>query len=133
MQSGTTGINTIRIYNPVKQGLDQDPAGVFTRRWVPELAPVPDGFLQEPWKWPGAAGLLGRRYPEPLVDVAAAARRARDTVWGLRRNAGFAPEAARVAEAHASRADGKGRFVNDRAARPKRAKLADAGQLTLDL
>ena len=45
MQSGTTGINTIRIYNPVKQGLDQDPTGVFTRRWVPELAPVPDSFL----------------------------------------------------------------------------------------
>ena len=133
MQSGTTGINTIRIYNPVKQGLDQDPTGVFTRRWVPELAPVPDGFLQEPWKWPGAAGLLGRRYPEPLVDAAAAARTARDTVWGLRRNAGFAPEAARVVQAHASRADRTGRFVNDRAARPKRAKAADAGQLTLDL
>jgi deoxyribodipyrimidine photo-lyase len=133
MQSGTTGINTIRIYNPVKQGLDQDPTGVFTRRWVPELAPVPDGFLQEPWKWPGAAGLLGRRYPEPLVDVAAAARTARDTVWGLRRKAGFAPEAARVVQAHASRADRTGRFVNDRAARPKRAKMADAGQLTLDL
>jgi deoxyribodipyrimidine photo-lyase len=133
MQSGTTGINTIRIYNPVKQGLDQDPTGVFTRRWVPELAPVPDGFLQEPWKWPGAAGLLGRRYPEPLVDAAAAARTARDTVWGLRRNAGFAPEAARVVQAHASRADRTGRFVNDRAARPKRAKMADAGQLTLDL
>jgi deoxyribodipyrimidine photo-lyase len=133
MQSGTTGINTIRIYNPVKQGLDQDPTGAFTRRWVPELAQVPDGFLQEPWKWPGAAGLLGRRYPEPLVDVAAAARTARDTVWGLRRSAGFTREAARVVKAHASRADGTGRFVNDRAARPKRAKPADAGQLSLDL
>ncbi|MEM6852227.1 MAG: FAD-binding domain-containing protein, partial [Pseudomonadota bacterium] len=41
MQSGTTGINTIRIYNPVKQGKDQDPAGAFTRRWLPELGEVP--------------------------------------------------------------------------------------------
>ena len=37
MQSGTTGINTVRIYNPVKQGYDQDPTGVFTRKWLPEL------------------------------------------------------------------------------------------------
>ncbi len=36
-RSGTTGINTIRIYNPVKQGLDQDPQQVFIRRWIPEL------------------------------------------------------------------------------------------------
>jgi hypothetical protein len=41
MQSGTTGINTMRVYNPVKQGHDQDPEGVFVRRWVPEVADVP--------------------------------------------------------------------------------------------
>ncbi|MEM8581506.1 MAG: FAD-binding domain-containing protein, partial [Pseudomonadota bacterium] len=54
MQSGTTGMNIVRMYNPVKQGHDQDPTGVFTRRWVPELADVPDAFLQEPWLWQGA-------------------------------------------------------------------------------
>jgi deoxyribodipyrimidine photo-lyase len=129
MQSGTTGINTIRIYNPVKQGQDQDPTGAFTRRWVPELAGVPDAFLQEPWKWPGAPVLLGRRYPEPVVDVAAAARAARDTVWGLRRKAGFAEQAARVVARHASRADP--RFVNDRAPKVRRARVA-VDQLSLD-
>jgi deoxyribodipyrimidine photo-lyase len=131
MQSGTTGINTIRIYNPVKQGLDQDPTGAFTRRWVPELAAVPDTFLQEPWKWPGASGLLGKRYPEPVVDVAAAARAARDTVWGLRKGPGFAAEADRVVARHASRADGTGRFVNDRA--PVRRKAVSTAQMSLDL
>ncbi|MDT8856364.1 FAD-binding domain-containing protein [Paracoccaceae bacterium Fryx2] len=133
MQSGTTGINTPRIYNPVKQGLEQDPAGTFTRRWVPELATVPDAFLQEPWKWPGAQGLLGRRYPEPVVDVAAAARAAREAVFGLRRSAGHAAEAAGIVARHASRADGSGRFVNDRKPAPRKPRPAAVGQLSLDL
>ncbi len=127
MQSGTTGINTPRIYNPVKQGLDQDPTGSFTRRWVPELATVPDAFLQEPWKWPAAAGLLGRRYPEPVVDFTAAARAARDAIWSARRAPGFSEEAAHIVTRHASRADA--RFVNDRAPRRKTA----SAQLSLDL
>jgi len=127
MQSGTTGINTPRIYNPVKQGQDQDPSGSFIRRWLPELAAVPDAFLHGPWKWPGAGGLLGRRYPEPIVDVAAAARTAREAIWGARKVPGFAETAAGIVRKHASRADP--RFVNDR--RPKR-RAADA-QLTLDL
>jgi deoxyribodipyrimidine photo-lyase len=131
MQSGTTGINTPRIYNPVKQGWDQDPTGAFTRAWVPELAAVPDAFLQEPWKWPGATGLLGRRYPEPLVDPLAAARAARDAVWALRRAQGFGAEAARLVDRHASRKDGSGRFVNDR--EPRSRPRVPAAQLTLDL
>lgn len=130
MQAGVTGINTIRIYNPIKQGHDQDPTGAFTRRWVPELASVPDAFLQEPWKWPGARGLLGRLYPEPIVDVAAAARAARDACWGLRRERGHAAEMAEVIERHASRADP--RFVNDRSPRAPR-RHADAAQMSLDL
>ncbi|WP_101067970.1 FAD-binding domain-containing protein [Roseovarius salinarum] len=103
MQSGVTGTNQIRIYNPVKQGHEQDPAGRFTRRWVPELARVPDAHLQTPWTWDGAGGLLGRAYPEPLVDVAAAARAARAAVWAVRRQAGFAEAAAQVRRKHASR------------------------------
>jgi deoxyribodipyrimidine photo-lyase len=131
MQSGATGINTIRIYNPVKQGLDQDPTGRFIRAWLPELAPVPDAFLHEPWRWPDAARLAGR-YPAPIVDPAAAARAAREAVWGLRRAPGFAQAAAEVVTRHASRKDGAGRFVNDRAARPRRARPV-AGQLSFDL
>lgn len=131
MQAGVTGINTIRIYNPVKQGRDQDPTGAFTRRWVPELGPVPDAFLQEPWKWPGAKAVLGRLYPEPVVDVMAAARAARDACWGLRKERGFREEIIEVIERHASRADA--RFVNDRSPRPQRRRAGDAAQMSLDL
>jgi deoxyribodipyrimidine photolyase len=42
MQSGVTGINTVRIYNPVKQARDQDPDSLFDRRWIPALANVPN-------------------------------------------------------------------------------------------
>ncbi len=118
MQSGTTGINTIRIYNPVKQGLDQDPTGAFTRTWLPELADVPDALLQEPWRWDGASRL---RYPAPVVDVKVAAALARDRVWAVRQGDGFRAQAARVVRKHASRKDAKGRFQRD----PVRVKKDD--------
>jgi deoxyribodipyrimidine photo-lyase len=127
MQSGTTGINIPRIYNPVKQGQDQDPTGAFTRRWLPELAAVPDAFLQEPWKWPDAQRLLGHRYPEPIIDVATAARAAREAIWTPRQSPDFAATAAGIVQRHASPADR--RFVNDRSPR----RRAPSAQLTLDL
>lgn len=131
MQSGTTGMNTVRIYNPVKQGKDQDPEGIFTRRWVPELAGLPLQYLQEPWLSPQAAGLA---YPPPIVDVTEAARFARDRIWAVRKGDGFGAQAARVIEKHASRKDPQGHFVNDRAGRAKRgakdaAKRADPRQM----
>ena len=127
MQSGVTGINTPRIYNPIKQGLEQDPTGAFTRRWLPELAAVPDGFLQEPWKWPAAQGLLGRRYPEPLIDPTAAARAARDAIWSLRRTPEHRSLAALIAAKHASR-KGAHQVID-----APRAKQGAAGQLSFDL
>ena len=124
MQSGTTGMNTPRIYNPVKQGWDQDPTGVFTRRWLPELAAVPDAHLQEPWKWSGAGSILGRRYPEPVVDVGTAQRAARDAVWGLRRKSAARAEVAMIVEQHASRAPRRGSGGGQK---------STTGQLNLDL
>jgi deoxyribodipyrimidine photo-lyase len=100
--SGTTGMEAVRVPDPVKQGRGQDPAGAFTRRWLPELAQVPDAFLQEPWLWPGAGRLLGRAYPAPVVDLAQAGRAARDRAWGVRRGDAFHAEAARLMERHAS-------------------------------
>jgi deoxyribodipyrimidine photo-lyase len=103
MQSGTTGINTIRIYNPVKQGLDQDPHGQFVRRHVPEIASVPDALIHEPWRWPGASALA---YPAPVVDNANAMRAAREALHGLRRAAGHEHLAQVIATKHGSRKAG---------------------------
>ena len=134
MQSGTTGMNTIRIYNPVKQGTDQDPTGAFTRQWCPELRDVPAAHLQTPWTWEGAGQLLGRRYPAPIVDVKDAANAARDRVWAVRRGDAFRSQAAQIVEKHASRKDGgAGRhFVNDRAPKARKKPKPD-GQLSLGL
>ena len=103
MQSGTTGMNTVRIYNPVKQGYDQDPDGVFTRQWVPELADVPDRYLQEPWTWPEAASVIPRLYPERIIDHEQAARDAKTAIYALRREPGFREISNEIVEKHGSR------------------------------
>ncbi|MCW1930701.1 FAD-binding domain-containing protein [Pararhodobacter zhoushanensis] len=66
-----------RIPDPVAMGQRLDPQGAFIRRWVPELARVPDAHLHAPWLWPRARKLLAGRYPEPVVDPATAGRAAR--------------------------------------------------------
>ena len=106
MQSGTTGINTIRIYNPVKQGYDQDPTGEFTHRWVPELAGVEDKFLQEPWKSDAAGQILDTRYPMPIVDHLSAAKEAREKIWAVRGGADFKTKAKLISDKHGSRRAG---------------------------
>ena len=127
MQSGTTGINTIRIYNPVKQGYDHDPGGTFVRRWVPELDCVPLRFLHEPWIWDGASGLLGRRYPFPVIDHLEAARAARRKVWAIRQGPAFRDEANVIRHRHGSRRSGLP--VTGR----KRAQRSTGNQLSLSL
>ena len=111
MQSGTTGVNTPRIYNPVKQAHDQDPKGVFTRRWVRELAGLPDGFLHEPWTAPddvlAHAGVrLGETYPERMVDHEQAAREARARIGALRKGEDHRAAAAAIQAKHGSRKSG---------------------------
>lgn len=123
MQSGTTGINTPRIYNPVKQGQDQDPTGAFTRRWLSELRDVPDAFLQTPWLWPGVQSLEGR-YPRPIRDHAKAAAQARARIWALRKTPAFREDAGKVFDKHGSRK------VSRR--RPRKPRK-DSAQLSLDL
>ena len=108
MQSGTTGINTLRIYSPAKQALDHDPTGAFIRRYVPELEPVPDEYLAEPHRMPRLLQKLigceiGRDYPEPIVDHIASYRHARDRIEAVDKSAVGKREANRVLIKHAGR------------------------------
>lgn len=133
MQSGQTGINTPRMYNPVKQGLDQDPGGLFTRRWVPEHAHVPLAYLQEPWRMDlgaqRAAGCrLGIDYPERIIDHEVAAREARARLTLVRQNSEYRSEAKRVFVKHGSR---KRQGSADCKAKPKTSVKLPAAQLLL--
>ena len=73
MQSGVTGINAVRMYNPVKQSIDHDPEGKFIRRYVPELKDVTTQWIHEPWRMPVPTA----DYPAPLVDHNTAIKHAR--------------------------------------------------------
>ena len=127
MQSGTTGINTMRVYNPVKQGIDQDPAGAFVRAYVPELDAVPDAFIHEPWRWPSADSM---RYPQPIVNHAEAAKAARDGLYARRRGSGHQEAARQIAAKHGSRKAGIPMTGRKTKAPPT---VRDVSQLLLDL
>ncbi len=133
MQSGTTGINTVRIYNPVKQGYDQDPTGDFVRKWVPELATLDGPVVHEPWKHISAETVLDQSYPMPIVDHQQAARNARQKIYGIRKGANYRKAADAIQAKHGSRKSGlstSGRRPRDKQKRPS---TQSTDQLNLDL
>jgi deoxyribodipyrimidine photo-lyase len=114
MQSGTTGINTLRIYSPAKQMLEQDPTGEFVRKWVPELEGVPLAYLSEPHRMPEAVQRasgcrIDHNYPSPLVDHVAAYRQARERFSLIRRSHAVREEAKAVFQRHGSRKNSRRR------------------------
>ncbi len=120
LQSGVAGMGAPRFLDPVRHGQEHDPGGLFIRRWVPELSPVPDRFLHAPWTWPQARQLLGARYPEPVIDPAAGLRTARAALAARRHQPGFKADAARIVAQHGSR---KSRPPPGARARPPSAQL----------
>jgi deoxyribodipyrimidine photo-lyase len=114
MQSGVTGINAVRAYNPVKQARDHDPDGVFVRRWIPALARVPHEYLFDPWTMPATAQreagcVIGRDYPAPLVDHVSASREALRRIHAIRASGEVRAQSQAVFEKHGSRRDDRAR------------------------
>ncbi len=112
MQSGTTGINTTRVYNPIKQAQDHDPKGIFVRRWLPHMRRVPDTWLFEPWRMPPEVqrhcGLSVGRAPEdaialPLVELADATRSAKAALHARRAQPEVQAGKKAIVDQHASR------------------------------
>ncbi|MET3108500.1 deoxyribodipyrimidine photo-lyase [Oxalobacteraceae bacterium GrIS 1.18] len=130
MQSGTTGINTTRVYNPIKQARDHDPDGRFVRQWLPILRKVPDSWLFEPWKMPAEVQrhcgvMVGERrglgegesiWPMPPVDLDQATRVAKSRLHARRAEPDVRAAKNDIVERHGSRAGPRSRTVSRKAA-----------------
>ena len=136
MQSGTTGINTTRVYNPIKQAMDHDPRGEFVRRWLPVMQRVPDAWIFEPWKMPKdvqarCGVVIGCDWPVPIVDLADATREAKKRMHEHRGESLVKQINAKVLDRHGSKANLKSRGKSKRSAIKNDLKETDQ-QLTFN-
>ena len=105
MQAGETGINNLRIYNPIKNAKEHDPEAVFIKKWVPELAKLDLRFVHEPYLMtPLEEQLydfrLGVDYPKPIVDINVNRKRASDILWKMKSDPEVRTENRRILSKH---------------------------------
>jgi deoxyribodipyrimidine photo-lyase len=89
MQAATTGIHTVRIYNPIKQSIEKDKNASFIKSWVPELAELPNEMIHCPWKLTKLEESMfdfkyGKDYPKRIVDFDKRQRYAREKLWAIK-------------------------------------------------
>ena len=104
MQAGTTGVNLIRLYNPVKNSLDHDKEAEFIKRWLPELSGLPLEFVHQPWLLNEMEQAMynfkyGTDYPKLIVDLNSAKENVRQ-LWEFRKENLVVSENNRILKKH---------------------------------
>ncbi|MGB6269811.1 MAG: FAD-binding domain-containing protein [Olleya sp.] len=105
MQAGETGINMLRIYNPLKNSIEHDPEGLFIKKWVPELAKLEVPFIHNPSELPyfdqQLIGFeLGKDYPFPIINEKITRKHASDILWSMKDNPVVKKESYRILKRH---------------------------------
>ena len=105
MQSAVTGINTVRIYNPVKNSIDLDPKGEFIKKWVPELRNIPPENVHQPWKMTLIEQQMydfqiGKDYPNPIVDIDLSRKKASNKIWKIKKTTNSKSFAKKILNKH---------------------------------
>ena len=118
MQSGITGINTIRIYNPIKNSMEHDEDAGFIKTWIPELSLVPSKLIHEPWKMSNLEQemyqvIIGKDYPYPIVDIEESRKNASEIMWSFRKNKAVKDEGIRILQKHVNNKNKKDLFNNN--------------------
>lgn len=131
MQSGTTGINSIRIYNPIKQGLEHDAEALFIKKWVPELRLISPARIHEV----KSIHSFCPAYPAPIVDERNSRKHATQRVFAIRNQPDFEARAQRILRKHGSRKAGLSHTAFRSITRKKKpaGRVASSNQLKLPL
>ena len=108
MQSGTTGINTVRAYSVTKQGKDHDKNGDYIRKWIPELRMIPTKYIHEPWKMSEEEQTnfgcrIGVDYPAPILDEKESRKEGIKKTYAARKSPKAKEKSRAVYQKHGSR------------------------------
>ena len=95
----------LRIYNPTKNALEHDQEGAFIRKWVPELAKLPNPYVYQPWfmtalEQQAYGCVLGKDYPKTIVDIKETYKNASRELWRIKGSYAVRKESKRILAMH---------------------------------